>query len=725
MSYWPPTDVPLSNRRTWTRCDTSHSDSYYAFKAVRNQAHTGFRYAPITDGSLYVKVPSQISMLKLIGREEKKDIYVSLLLLLYMGSEDFYDNSEEAFNDQNILNYNINPNNEHFIAELEAKSPPSRLLDFGNHEISFPVRTSSGKAESACLKHKFALEEWDKLRGKLIAEHHAVKGKPPRYVRLLLNHSLKVQLQETRMSLLLERISSNKEAINEWFSDLVGQVNEANVGNVRALEVTQNQPAGYIEIAKDPFEIYSTWIHQEDWNKYMDTLGLHHFPSEDNDILKGIWGKLADQANVLLSNKSVDELAETFNLETEDTQAILKARGDIIIRGREMSQENQARVYAGMQAMFRQACAYGPGNLTGFLDARKMRAVVGKRKEERGQAAVMANCSATEVAHGFGWPTNKLATGFSVAEWLHLSAYSWGGLEESGEYLSSSSQTPENLVFGTSETNSLMTRYEVAWQKLLLEEQDMVECLRAYRSNNGVVKDAEATLQISINDPRTPVCYDKLSDGNYKRPFFFFDGNEIEYIRNNLLATFADLPAGSVDDPLSISQLPNTVPTTQRRMLKLAQYYPSVAYSITYAVQLETPSKILSSPGVTQALYFFYPFQRPFFHTAESQLDDLIWADLVRLGWNDVCDCIQSNYPHVTIESEAGEDVNYREQVWSKKIQENMKKGISPVPTERQLSKKKGDIVDINWRDIKDQTSKGEQRSKVKKLLNQKRGIEK
>lgn len=45
----------------------------------------------------------------------------------------------------------------------------------------------------------------------------------------------------------------------------------------------------------------------------------------------------------------------------------------------------------------------------------------------------------------------------SRSQWLHRCAFSWGGLGKPGNI--HSSQLRENLVFGTSECNSVMTRY--------------------------------------------------------------------------------------------------------------------------------------------------------------------------------------------------------------------------------------------------------------------------
>jgi hypothetical protein len=53
------------------------------------------------------------------------------------------------------------------------------------------------------------------------------------------------------------------------------------------------------------------------------------------------------------------------------------------------------------------------------------------------------------------------------AEWLHRSAFSWGGLRERKPHIS---QVPQNMIFGTGECNSVMTRYEKAWQRMVEKE---------------------------------------------------------------------------------------------------------------------------------------------------------------------------------------------------------------------------------------------------------------
>ncbi|KAM5352836.1 hypothetical protein ACJ41O_005558 [Fusarium nematophilum] len=175
-----------------------------------------------------------------------------------------------------------------------------------------------------------------------------------------------------------------------------------------------------------------------------------------------------------------------------------------------------------MLAMYRQAKANGPGKLTSFLDARKIDAAVGKRTEERSQAAVMGNYSATDIAGGLGWPTTKLETGFAAAE-------------------------------------------KAATRPLL----------------------------------------------------------------------------------------------------------SMVAYSIAYSVQLETTSYILGTFGRSRTLHRFYPCQRPFFYTAESELDNLVRQSLISFGWMHICTLISENYPEIVIEY--GSPESYRDQVWSEAIRKEVK----------------------------------------------------
>ncbi|KAF4494017.1 hypothetical protein FAGAP_9852 [Fusarium agapanthi] len=116
----------------------------------------------------------------------------------------------------------------------------------------------------------------------------------------------------------------------------------------------------------------------------------------------------------------------------------------------------------------------------------------GKRPDEAGQKGIMGGFSATEIGSAMGWGSKRLKSRVFPAEvspalevpdlcnvdvllqWLHLSAFSWRGISSDDDPEGfSTSQNLENLVFGTSETNSLMTRYETAWQRFFLAGRDL------------------------------------------------------------------------------------------------------------------------------------------------------------------------------------------------------------------------------------------------------------
>ncbi|KAK3374343.1 hypothetical protein B0T24DRAFT_679700 [Lasiosphaeria ovina] len=134
----------------------------------------------------------------------------------------------------------------------------------------------------------------------------------------------------------------------------------------------------------------------------------------------------------------------------------------------------------------------GKTNLKSFsvknthLTADKIKAAVDKRDFEDGQNKVMGDKSASEESlilkstssqgedqltwchetsqNLLKYKVNQMLKWLYMSEWLHLSAFSWGGmLGDDPKYKDmpayATSQVPENLVLGTSETNSLMTRH--------------------------------------------------------------------------------------------------------------------------------------------------------------------------------------------------------------------------------------------------------------------------
>ncbi|KAJ3524593.1 hypothetical protein NM208_g12000 [Fusarium decemcellulare] len=116
------------------------------------------------------------------------------------------------------------------------------------------------------------------------------------------------------------------------------------------------------------------------------------------------------------------------------------------------------------------------------INANKIIQAAGSRKSQKSQKEVMGFSASYFAAQVLKWSWHKdkkgklkdrqMSNGLYIAEWLHMSAYSWGGIQQGSDRAAQkSSQTKENLVFGTSESNSCMTRYEKAWQQLFKDEK--------------------------------------------------------------------------------------------------------------------------------------------------------------------------------------------------------------------------------------------------------------
>ncbi|KAK6525428.1 hypothetical protein TWF694_005566 [Orbilia ellipsospora] len=173
---------------------------------------------------------------------------------------------------------------------------------------------------------------------------------------------------------------------------------------------------------------------------------------------------------------------------------------------------------------------------------------------------------------------------FYIAEWLHLSAFSWGGLlntddEKDDNYMTS--QTYWNLIFGTSETNSVMTRFEKAWQTLFEDEAEI------FFKDYGKIKEVKGWLLIEKDPPGTKVVHEKRPKVGTEDGHYTWD---------------------TID------------PYESRSREDWQANFPWISFYIRYTIILDGPSRILSrnKPSFTA---HFYPFTRFFFHSAENSLD--------------------------------------------------------------------------------------------------------
>ncbi|EEU47164.1 uncharacterized protein NECHADRAFT_77350 [Fusarium vanettenii 77-13-4] len=285
---------------------------------------------------------------------------------------------------------------------------------------------------------------------------------------------------------------------------------------------------------------------------------------------------------------------------------------------------------------------YGQTTIKVALSDAKMAAASGKRASQLTQAAAMGGFSASDIASGLGWEQKRLSSGFFSSEWLLLAAFSWGGFMSPGEKSGfSTSQNLENLVFGTCETNSLMKRYEMAWQDFYRKEQKLHNKLAAARNEKAI--SVHGLLEIRCNDfssedpsSRFIRCDVYTHDNKYKLKDFTIDKSLVEEvlrkaeenIKNDPPQTMSDLYNSMRDNTPTHCQDSRTPDkfTSEAEMLLLAHDFPCVVYSIQYKIVNEFKSILLNDMAC--AHFSFFPFQRSLYHQAEAVLDALVWKEI-------------------------------------------------------------------------------------------------
>ncbi|QKD56527.2 uncharacterized protein FOBCDRAFT_203598 [Fusarium oxysporum Fo47] len=342
----------------------------------------------------------------------------------------------------------------------------------------------------------------------------------------------------------------------------------------------------------DPFNLYETYIYQSDWNNYMSSLqnngpSIRPFPRitealfvlSDKILVKVGRSDIAVQASI---NK---KLGRSDSAEKEDLESFKKShpiyvpRKKLTAKAKELEELKMEKRERGLDALTKvYELGRGTAYLSNDLDVDKIQRAAGKRPDEAGQKEIMGGVSATEIGNAMGWGSKRLRSGVFPAEWLHLSAFSWGGIagDEDPEGFTTS-QNFENLVFGTSETNSLMTRYETAWQRFFLAEKELA----------GTGKGIIGSLDICCNDFSKPILWDMVTESkHFSTVDITFTKQELELVREN---------------PLGAKRYLDSKPKTEtndgirQEMLILAHDFPFIVYSIQYDLQAYFHSRIFRS----------------------------------------------------------------------------------------------------------------------------------
>ncbi|KAF5964578.1 hypothetical protein FBULB1_12705 [Fusarium bulbicola] len=232
------------------------------------------------------------------------------------------------------------------------------------------------------------------------------------------------------------------------------QVIERDANNVRKkfgiIQFLSDEFGTLIKIGRSPFHDYETYIKKRDWKAYCTYRPSRQIflPAQVSEV---------DQA---LANKRKAYKAEKTS-KLESLRSIAKAgKGKTRARLEEsLGEEDKKKLQTGRVLAIE-------------VTASKIYAAATRRYEAPDQKEVMGD-SATTISDKLKWNEGNEAqndqwpkTSHARAEWLHRCAFSWGGLGDTRTPFKTS-QVPDNIIFGSSETNSLMTRYEKAWQSLV------------------------------------------------------------------------------------------------------------------------------------------------------------------------------------------------------------------------------------------------------------------
>ncbi|KLO16796.1 hypothetical protein SCHPADRAFT_200774 [Schizopora paradoxa] len=297
----------------------------------------------------------------------------------------------------------------------------------------------------------------------------------------------------------------------------------------------------WMKLSTNPFELYSTYVHKDDWHAYMQGLGpvvagvpspIRYFRATASDELNEMTADIQGTKPMFSDPDGVRNSNAASNTTNKNNTPPANVADDASSQIIGVDDEDKTS---------RTDIAKGQRILIVPLSEAKRRAAVGRRKDADDQYKVIVKNSASQIAESMGWsfevvPQNStqsphlLSNSLYMAEWTHLAAFSYGGLldhkdrekNSKGDTIldqGKSCQVPINLVLGTSETNSLMTRYESAWQTLFDKETELwkdwrkKKDLQKFKATPGLEED-KATLPfgqlfLNCNDPDVVLRYDK------------------------------------------------------------------------------------------------------------------------------------------------------------------------------------------------------------------------
>ncbi|CZR42731.1 uncharacterized protein FPRO_10034 [Fusarium proliferatum ET1] len=592
-------------------------------------------YAPCPTGPGAKRLPAYIRIeakskehQSLFQDDLKKDFFVSLFALIVLGSQQDINWSRETKEMESESELSAWQNLEEEFLKRTNDWKPNFMEGFPK----IPVRTETGDIDTLQLSKEW--QGWHDVLPQMGILDTTSKhgGKPVRHLNISLRSPILIKpLKGRHEAMISKRFSMTPDKFFQVLIDAIHNTSDPDSpGPIHypwKLQIHPEQKQeGYIMTSHDPFNLYETYIHQTDWNTYMESLEktgspIRPIPRVNQklyDLCNGIMLKVGG-ADIALQASMKKESGKSHDSEDEDLKSLkekypkkvprpfnnLKAKARALA---EKKREKRKKSVKALSKVYEVGC--GTAILWNDLDVDKIQRAAGKRPDEAGQKEIMGGVSATEIGSAMGWDSKRLKSRVFPAEWLHLSAFSWGGISSDDDPEGfSTSQNFENLVFGTSETNSLMTRYETAWQRFFLAESELA----------GSGAKITGTLDICCNDYNSPILWDvSPGSGQFRTGVLRFTKEDLEAMKKN---------GFNSNKYLSIKEKKLTDSYIKEQMLVLAHDFPFIVYSIQYDLQADFHSRIFALDNMECSVPFF-PFRRPFYHRSEALLDDLVFKEL-------------------------------------------------------------------------------------------------
>ncbi|KAG8355681.1 hypothetical protein FVEN_g6469 [Fusarium venenatum] len=403
---------------------------------------------------------------------------------------------------------------------------------------------------------------------------------------------------------LIRRLNWQTGQVYTLFQSLVDKINNETSQDPAGMEVMKTRPGRddtrYVEMGENPFGLFTTYISCEDFNKYMKSLEVLR-GYEDQSLTR----QDAHRAIKTDTKQVNDYLADMYQpmepYDSEGQENYTQAQTDVMCVMEDW--ETKRGIVPIKQRLYVREGNIKDGRFgsTWRIDVSsdKISSARGKRIGKYAPAKIMGMPANEAVEKALGWqPLDKaklllgyehrMSSGFFMAEWLHLCAFSWGGLttlSQKGELLYRSSDIPGNLILGTSETNSVMTRFEKAWQTLVIDSPDL-------KSSTSCPK-----LTVTRNTIGKPVIRDVKNafTGHYSRTNSYMSSDE----------------------------------------KALAKAYDFLAYTIFYSISFPRGCKLLNMGTNSSLDTYFYPFLRPTYQKLEDQLDQALYEEMKKRHLND------------------------------------------------------------------------------------------